>query len=121
MTKMSRGALMRLIDRCSRVENITVTLSNTEMVPEGAMNVADSDDMEPVYGWYDEDSRTLYFASTSKKVSMPGNSSFLFEGLEKLTNIKGLAKFDASYIEDATCMFYQCTDLVNYQPLNLMV
>lgn len=63
---------------------------------------------------------TLYIQSVGKVVANP-NSSNLFANFKNLVEIEGLEKFDTSYVEKASHMFYNCSSLeeLDLSTLNL--
>ena len=69
----------------------------------------------PIYGWHDDD--TLYYYSNGDVIYMNYNASYMFNGLDQLTDISGLSQIDTSNVEYMAYMFQYDHNLTDLSPI----
>ena len=77
--------------------------------------ISSSNSSEEVLAWFDTD--TIYIYSGSNKTYLNENSSFMFSGLNNLTNLD-VSHFDTSNVTDMSYMFYEMSGLTNLDVSN---
>lgn len=92
-----------------QTSNIKAVLM-TDSLPEGFVptdenTVSTNDSTYPVYIFYDKKDCTLYFYTESNNIIMNPDSSFLFYNYPLLTDISGIANWDASHVTNMDAMF----------------
>lgn len=70
----------------------------------------------PVYAWYQ--SGTIYLYSNAPQMQLPADCSGLLNGFYSLTDISGLAKFDASNVTNLSNAFSTLRSLTDFSPIS---
>lgn len=77
--------------------------------------VSSEDSLFDIYMWYDNG--IIYYYSEADKVAVNGSAAKMFARMESLSDISGLADFDASYMTDTNRMFQDDINIVDLSPL----
>ncbi len=88
------------------IEHIVVTKN----LPEGYQTsnlktISIDDSMEPVYIWWDSDSKTMYWYTEAKKIMLNEDSAHLFEEIEHIKELSFLKHIDSSKATTMNSMF----------------
>ena len=100
----------------SNADITAVLRSDTKPDASKAQDISGSGSNTPIYLW--KDGNTLYWWSQAKHPVLPKWSSWLFANYPNLTDISGLADFDASKIYSVSCIFRGDSSLADLTPIS---
>lgn len=115
----------------STPDNKIKAIKRSDTLPSGFnTNSADNklssyNSLLDVYAWFDNTDRdldgegdgTLYFYSDAEIIKGYGNSQTMFDSLDSLTDISGLAEIDMSEVSSIRYTFSSCDSLTDLSPI----
>ena len=107
----------------STTDTIIQSIKRASSLPSGFTpstenTVSTNNSPYPIYIFFDDTDGTMYYYSEVEILYLNFNSSFLFRGLNNLTDISGLSDFDASKANYTLNMFASCTSLTDINALS---
>lgn len=114
MKSVAAGAVTSSRTETSDIKAIRMADSLPDgFVPTDTNTVSIPDSGYPIYIFFDntDDAGIMYFYTKGNTVSMNPNSYFLFAGNTSLTDISGLAGWDASHVTDMCSLFSRARSL----------
>ena len=79
--------------------------------------VSTTSSKKPVYMWYDNSNKTLYYYTEASKILLNKNCTNTFRYFRALTDISGLSDFDTSNVTNMSGMFSRAHSLEDISPI----
>lgn len=96
----------------------------TESVPDEYKNenyvVSTPESSTPIYMWYNDEEKTIYWSTLAKQAQFNPDTSFFFAAMKSLDfTTVDWDKIDSSTATSYQCMFYDCYNLTEFDPIVL--
>lgn len=114
MKSLAAGSDQKYTEKTNAIKSIRMASSlPDDFVPSGVNTVSTPDSKYPIYIFFDnrEDAGIIYFYTENDTIEMNPDSSYMFAYHLALTDISGIANWDASHVTDMRGLFNGASSL----------